>query len=80
MDGVAGHGPVILAVYNLPAELPRDASAYFASRLEPFVAPIARADWRATFGRCELPEPVRKATILYRGEFTPAYQYLERYL
>jgi alpha-aminoadipic semialdehyde synthase len=80
VDGVAGRGPVILAVYNLPAELPRDASAYFGRQLEPYAAPVARADWGAGFGAAELPAPVKAATILYRGEFTPPYQYLERYL
>ena len=80
VDGVAGNGPVILAVFNLPAELPRDASAYFGRQLEPFVAPIARAEWEVGFGDLELPPPAKAATILYRGEFTPQYQYLERYL
>jgi len=80
VDGVGGNGPVILAVYNLPAELPRDASAYFGAQLAPYVAPIARADWDVSFSASELPAPVKAATILYRGEFTPPYQYLERYL
>ncbi len=80
VDGVGGDGPVILAVFNLPAELPRDASAYFGRQLEPYAAPIARADWEAAFSASELPAPVKAATILYRGEFTPQYQYLERYL
>jgi len=80
VDGVAGRGPVILAVFNLPAELPVDASAYFGRQLEPFVAPVARADWTGSFGKCGLPDPIARATILYRGDFTAPYQYLERYL
>lgn len=80
VNGVAGNGPVILAVYNLPAELPREASAYFGEQLEPYVGPVARADWRGSFDACELPGPIKAATILFRGEFTPPYEYLERYL
>ena len=80
VDGVAGNGPVILAVANLPAELPRDSSAYFGERLEPYVAAIARAVWRDSFDAVELPGPIKAATILYRGEFTPQYQYLERFI
>jgi saccharopine dehydrogenase (NAD+, L-lysine-forming) len=80
VDGVAGNGPVILAVANLPAELPYDSSVYFGSQLEPYVAAIARAAWRGSFDAVELPGPIRAATILYRGEFTPQYQYLERYI
>lgn len=80
VDGVAGNGPVILAVANLPAELPYDSSVYFGSRLEPYVAPIARADWRSSFDAVELPAPIKAATILYRGEFTPPYEYIEGYI
>lgn len=80
VNGVAGNGPVILAVYNLPAELPRDASAYFGAQLLPYVGPIARANWGDHFGALDVPAPIKHATILYRGDFTPAYQYLERYL
>ena len=80
VEGVAGNGPVILAVANLPAELPYDSSAYFGSQLEPYVAPIARADWRASFDAVELPAPIKAATILYRGELTPAYEYIREYL
>jgi alanine dehydrogenase len=80
VDGVAGNGPVILAVYNLPAELPRDSSEFFAEQLEPLVPAFARADWASSIEACELPPSIKGATILYRGEFTPPYQYLETYL
>jgi saccharopine dehydrogenase (NAD+, L-lysine-forming) len=80
VNGVAGNGPVILAVYNLPAELPRESSVYFGEQLEPFVAPVARAGWRSPFNAVELPGPIEAATILCRGEFTPPYKYLEDYI
>ncbi|NIT35665.1 MAG: hypothetical protein GTN49_04065 [candidate division Zixibacteria bacterium] len=80
VDGVAGTGPVILAVYNLPAELPRDASEFFAKQLEPLVPAFARANWASSFEACELPPSIKGATVLYRGEFTPPYQYLDAYL
>jgi saccharopine dehydrogenase (NAD+, L-lysine-forming) len=69
-----------LAVYNLPAELPRDSSEFFAEQLEPLVPAFARADWASSIEACELPPSIKGATILYRGEFTPPYQYLETYL
>jgi saccharopine dehydrogenase (NAD+, L-lysine-forming) len=80
VDGVGGNGPVILAVPNLPAELPRESSVDFASRLEPYVAAVARADWRGRFDAVELPAPVKAATILFDGEFTPTYEHLENYI
>jgi len=73
VPGFAGRGPVIMAVYNLPAELPLEASAYFSAALKEFVPAIARADFRAPFPEVELPDPIRRAIIVYRGEFTPAY-------
>jgi saccharopine dehydrogenase (NAD+, L-lysine-forming) len=80
VDGVAGNGPVILAVPNLPAELPRESSADFARRLKPYVAAVARADWRGSFDAVELPAPIKAATILYHGGFTPRYEHLEDYI
>jgi alpha-aminoadipic semialdehyde synthase len=44
-DGWEGHGPVILAVSNLPTELPRDASRDFGRILLPFVPGIVGADY-----------------------------------
>lgn len=73
IPGFAGRGPVILAVYNLPAELPLEASTYFSGALKEFIPAIARADFRAPFPEIELPESIRRAIIVYRGELTPAY-------
>ena len=42
VDGVAGRGPVVLAVDFLPCELPVDASNHFSRALAPFVGALAR--------------------------------------
>ncbi len=42
-DGVAGRGPVVLAVGNLPCELSRESSAAFSAALSPFVPALAGA-------------------------------------
>jgi alpha-aminoadipic semialdehyde synthase len=78
--GVEGHGPVILAIYNLPSEFPREASRAFGDALLPFVEPMARADYSVPFDRCNLPPPLKRATIVYRGELTPAFDYLADHL
>ncbi len=78
--GVDGRGPVILAVYNLPTEFPREASRAFGDALLPYVAPMAFNDYDQPFDRCSLSRPLRRATIVYRGELTPDYRYLEDYL
>lgn len=79
-DGWRGNGPVVLAVDNLPAELPKESSREFSEALLPFVEEIARADMSANFGNCGLSDTVKRATILYQGELTPSYQYLEKFL
>jgi len=79
-DGWEGHGPVILAVSNLPTELPRDASRDFGRILMPYVPKIVAADYSASFEDCRLPPEIKRAVIVYRGKLTPSYQYLEDYV
>ncbi|MGZ4886861.1 MAG: bifunctional lysine ketoglutarate reductase /saccharopine dehydrogenase family protein [Candidatus Aminicenantales bacterium] len=74
--GFEGTGPVVLAVYNLPAELPLEASTYFSGGLKEHVPALAKANFRATFEDCGLPDVIRRAVILYRGKLTPDYAYL----
>lgn len=80
IDGIEGRGPVVLAVDILPSELPRDASEYFSSVLLDYVPAIARADYTAPFEELALPLAIKRAVIVYQGELTPDYRYLEQYL
>lgn len=80
IDGFEGNGPVIMAIYNLPAEIPLESSAYFSGALKPFVPGIAAADFTKDFASCLLPEPIRKAVILFRGQFTPDYEYMKEFI
>ncbi|MFO7733249.1 MAG: bifunctional lysine ketoglutarate reductase /saccharopine dehydrogenase family protein [Candidatus Aminicenantes bacterium] len=76
VSGFEGPGPVVLAVYNLPAELPLESSTYFSRGLKDYVPAFAAADLRGRFEDCGLPDVIRRAVILYRGELTPDYAYL----
>lgn len=78
--GVAGNGPVIMAVEILPSELPRESSTYFSGVLKRYIPAIAGADYSGTFAACDLPPEIKRAVIAYRGELTPSYRYLEPYL
>jgi saccharopine dehydrogenase (NAD+, L-lysine-forming) len=80
IDGHEGKGPVILAVDNLPCEIPRAASAYFSQELKPFIPEIAKADFSLDFDRCVLPAPIKNGVIAYHGELTPKYRYIQDYL
>lgn len=79
-EGWEGTGPVILAVDNLPCELPRESSTDFSGRLRAFVPEVAAADFSLDFERCALPRAIKDAVIVYHGELTPRYRYLERYV
>ncbi|MBN2489352.1 MAG: hypothetical protein JXQ29_00685 [Planctomycetes bacterium] len=79
-DGIHAPGVAILAVDNLPAELPRDASIAFGDLLMPFVPALLRADFSVPFAELDLPAPLKRACIVHRGELTDGYRYLERYL
>ncbi|MGE0353211.1 MAG: bifunctional lysine ketoglutarate reductase /saccharopine dehydrogenase family protein [Gemmatimonadales bacterium] len=75
--GVAGRGPVILAVDNLPAEFPRDATEHFGDSLYPFLGPLARADFGVEFEHLTLPASIINAVVAHAGELAPRYRYLE---
>ena len=79
-DGYEGPGVVIMAVDILPAELPREASVDFSRVLRPFIPAIAGCDFSVSFAECGLPAEIRRATIVYRGELTPEYQYIRQFL
>jgi alpha-aminoadipic semialdehyde synthase len=80
VPGFDGNGPVIMAVENLPAELPLESSVLFSQSLKPFIPAISFADYRGTFEACGLPDPIKKAVILFKGEFTPDYQFMRDFL
>jgi len=75
-DGYGGEGILILAVDNLPAEIPREASESFSATLRPFLPPLLHADFQVPFPALRLPAELKKAVIVYRGRLTPDYVYL----
>jgi len=79
-DGTAGRGLCMMAVDNLPCELPAEASQAFSDALAPFVAPLMRADFSLPLSEIELPAPIRAALILHNGELTPDYRYMADFL
>lgn len=78
--GIAGRGPVILAVDNLPCELPVDASSHFGDALLRFIPAMARCDWSRPLHELRLPPEIARAVIVHRGRLTPDYAYLERHV
>ncbi len=79
-DGCDGVGPAVMAVDNLPCELPRESSDHFSHVLQDMVPALAAADWQGDFADLELPDQLKKAVIVHRGELTPTYRFLQEYL
>jgi saccharopine dehydrogenase (NAD+, L-lysine forming) len=79
-DGFAGHGPAIMAVDILPAEIPRESSNDFSRVLKQFLPFLARADLSKSFSEVDLPPELKRAMIVYKGELTPEYGYLKTFL
>jgi alpha-aminoadipic semialdehyde synthase len=78
--GTQGDGPVVMAVDNLPCELPRESSAYFSKTLLKYIPLLANADFTVPFDQLTLPRELKDAVIVYRGKLTNNYQYLKQYL
>ncbi len=79
-SGFEGPGLAVMAVGNLPCELPREATETFSEALLPFIPELSRADLQAPFDKVALPDPIRRSVILWRGRFTPAFARMETFL
>ncbi len=80
VDGFEGSGPVVMAVEILPTELPHEASNYFSRILKPYIPLLAQADFNGSFDELVLPDEIKRAVILHKGELTPDYEYLHKFL
>jgi saccharopine dehydrogenase (NAD+, L-lysine-forming) len=80
-NGFIGEGVIVLAVDNLPCELPYESSKYFSETLLRFVPNIMNADFKVdNFENLNLPLEIKKAVILFKGKLTPDYSYINKYL
>lgn len=79
--GFDGTGILVMAVDILPSELPRESSIAFSNALLNYIKAIAVADYNnVDFENLDLPSPIKKAVILHKGQLTPDYQYINKYL
>ncbi len=78
--GLEGNGPVVLAVDNLPCELPVESSLGFGDALLPFAREVVRADYKKPYEKLELPPPILRAVIAHQGALTPSFAHLEQSL
>ncbi len=69
---------ILLAVDNLPTELPLEASIYFGDSLLPLLPSVARSDAHAPLEqqRASLPRELFDAMVTCSGALTPRFQYI----
>lgn len=79
--GFEEEGIAVMAVTNLPCEFSADASVQFSENLKPFISGIIHADFDAPSpSEAGLPPEIAGATILWKGEFTAPFAYMQEYL
>ncbi len=78
--GLSGDGLAIMAVDNLPCELPKESSSNFSKTLKPYVDLIAKPDYTKPFESLDLPPVIKNAVIAHQGQLTPNYTYLKEFL
>ena len=80
VDGFDGPGVAVIAVDNLPCEIPRESSKAFSQTLLEFIPHIAKADFSKDFDSLDIPQEIKKAVILHKGKLTPDYKYINKFL
>ncbi len=72
------YGYSVMAVTNLPCEIPRDSSIAFSKEFckkrdsldgKSYLGCLAEANFEAEITESNLPEPMQEAVVLYRGKF-----------
>jgi alpha-aminoadipic semialdehyde synthase len=79
-DGYEHNGVTIMAVDNLPTELPKDASRHFSSLMKDYVYQVAVHGVKDITNHAAIPKEIRKAVITQGGRLTPSFNYLKNYL
>ena len=79
-DDLNGDGIALLAVDNLPCELPHDSSTFFSKQLATFVPNLLKANYETSLEESNLAPELKRATIVYNGKLTESFQYLQAHL
>ncbi len=80
IDGYKWPGITVMAVDNLPSELPRDASGEFSQLARDYVYQIAAHGIKDVTKHTAIPAEIRRAVIAEEGKLTKDYRYLKEFL
>ncbi len=78
--GISWDGPTVMAIDHLPCELSEDASFDFSDVLVELMPSIVRMELNKSLEKSGLSPVLQRAAIVYRGELTPSFAHLERFL
>ncbi len=79
-NDVRRKGIAIMTIDNLPAEIPMESSAFFSQALKPFIPALAGEDFSRPLDEISLPAPLQRALVAHKGNLTPDYQYLKKFI
>lgn len=80
IESMEKDGISVLAIDNLPCELPIESSTAFSTMLKPFVVDISKTDFSRDFEDLEIHPYLKNAIIVYKGELTEKYKYLKNFI
>lgn len=79
-DPFGENSVTVMAVDNLSAGFPRDASIAFSTMLHEYLPGLVKANLSQKDLSVGLPSELYRATVTHQGELMPRYRYLEPYL
>jgi alpha-aminoadipic semialdehyde synthase len=80
VEGYKSKGVTVLAIDNLPSQLPKDASESFSRLIRNYVYQLALAGTKVTADNPLLPLEIRQATLTQQGKLTKKFSYLSNHL
>jgi alpha-aminoadipic semialdehyde synthase len=80
LDGYTSPGVSVLAIDNLPAELPGDASDDFSGLIRDYVYQIAAHGIRDITNHAAIPSEIRNAVVTQDGRLTRNSAYLKKFI
>jgi alanine dehydrogenase len=79
-DGFEESGIAVMAVTNLPCEFSAEASRQFSEDLFLFLKKIVNANYKGSLKDSNLPDEIKRAVIIWKGEFTDEFSYMKKFI
>ena len=80
IEGHTSKGITVLAVDNLPTELPKDSSREFSGLIRDYVHQIAICGAKDITNHTALPEEIQRAVTTKNGKLTKNFSYLKEHI